>query len=320
MQLEEKLYTSTEVAVILGVSLRSVYRYLDEGKLDAEVKTATGRHRFTKQNILDFLYPNGQTQEKQKEAKAEASERAEEKKAAESKSAKPEDLSKYEVPSFKEEVPVEPAEEIKPVAKAAPVAEVGETVEEEPVDWLEKFRAAANKYREEETKKTEHPAPLSEPITAAPEKTESISGNAFAVEEREPEKEPQGDQSYYYRSLTGGLKDIAQNIDKSSRKASVDYAFTLNAGMSLHKPIKPFSVLHVYIRPEDREFYERMLHLVPAEENNAQLCLLSSKNKSLFDSKKEMHGLYVVSDAQLKKDLIDNGEEGLAREFDSIVL
>ena len=59
IQLENKLYTSTEVADILGVSLRSVYRYIEENKLNPEVKTATGRHRFTKQNIIDFLYPNG---------------------------------------------------------------------------------------------------------------------------------------------------------------------------------------------------------------------------------------------------------------------
>ena len=58
-QFTEKLYTSTEVADILGVSLRSIYRYLDENKLQAEIKTATGRHRFTKNNINDFLHPQG---------------------------------------------------------------------------------------------------------------------------------------------------------------------------------------------------------------------------------------------------------------------
>src|SRR3989304_6090439 len=59
INLEDKLYTSTEVADILGVSLCSVYRYIEEDKLQAEVKTATGRHRFTKKTILDFLYPGG---------------------------------------------------------------------------------------------------------------------------------------------------------------------------------------------------------------------------------------------------------------------
>ena len=51
LQLDERLYTSTEVAEILGVSLRSVYRYLEENKITADIKTATGRHRFSRQNI-----------------------------------------------------------------------------------------------------------------------------------------------------------------------------------------------------------------------------------------------------------------------------
>ena len=59
MQLEDRYYTSTEVAEILGVSLRSVYRYMEDNKLTAEIKTATGRHRFTRENIINFLYPDG---------------------------------------------------------------------------------------------------------------------------------------------------------------------------------------------------------------------------------------------------------------------
>ena len=58
LDIKDRLYTSSEVAEILGVSLRSVYRYLEEGKLDADIKTATGRHRFSKKNILDFLQPS----------------------------------------------------------------------------------------------------------------------------------------------------------------------------------------------------------------------------------------------------------------------
>ncbi len=63
IDLKDRLYTSSEVAEILGVSLRSVYRYLEEGKLDADIKTATGRHRFSKKNILDFLQPGGITKD-----------------------------------------------------------------------------------------------------------------------------------------------------------------------------------------------------------------------------------------------------------------
>lgn len=312
MQLEEKLYTSTEVAEILGVSLRSVYRYLDEDKLQAEVKTATGRHRFTKQNILDFLYPQDRkgTTVSNMEVKPTAKEIRE-------------DFVKHDIPTFKEEAPVVPEEPVtEPVEE--PKAETESKVEfeaeevevaeekEEPIDWLEKFRSAANKYREEEeAKKAVEP----EAVPVA----DSISGvSSFAFEEKAEEAPESQDHEYYYRSLTGGLKDIAQNIDKSARKASVDYAFTMNAGLSLHKPIKPFSLLHVYVRPEDREFFERMLHLVPAEEGNSQLCLLTSGKKSIFNDKKEMHGLSVVSDNQLKSDLIDHGEDALAGELDSL--
>ena len=117
----------------------------------------------------------------------------------------------------------------------------------------------------------------------------------------------------------GGLKDIAQNIDKSAKKASIDYAFTMNSGLSLHKPIKPFSMLHVYVRPEDKEFFERMLNLVSSDENSAQLCLIVTRSGKIFEAKKEMHGLSVVADMQLKKDLLDYGEESLAREFDAMI-
>jgi excisionase family DNA binding protein len=299
MNLEEKLYTSTEVAEILGVSLRSVYRYLDEGKIQAEVKTATGRHRFTKQNILDFLYPDGaQTAG----AAAPAKEPKEEPKVVE-KEVKEEVTVEVEEPAV--EAPAEPAP-----------AEAKVEPEEETIDWLEKFRAAASKYKEEEAAKVQvEETPVEEaPVEPAPAEDMTLAGTA--KEEAAPQKE-EDKQFAYYRSLAGGLKDIAQNIDKSAKKASIDYAFTMNAGLSLHKPIKPFSLLHAYIRPEDKEFFERMLNLVPSNESNAQLALISTKEKTIFDNSREMHGLNVVSDIQLKNDLLEYGEEQLAKEFDA---
>lgn len=294
MNLEEKLYTSTEVAQILGVSLRSVYRYLEEGKLDAEVKTATGRHRFTKQNILDFLYPK--------------------------------DATTKLVPQPVREKPVEVRQRQTVPAKA--VAEDEDT--EEQVDWLAKFREAAKKFREEEAKQVE-PVPVreepaaavSEPVYAEPVKPKATF-NPFDSFKTDDDYEPKTDPTpvkefYFYRSMLGGLKDIAQNIDRSARKSSVDYAFTRNAGLSLHKPIRPFSLLHAYVRPEDKEFFEKALHLVLSDENNAQLCLISTKEKEIFLTKRELHNLYVVSDNQLKRDLGDAGEDDLVAELNSVL-
>lgn len=56
-ELEDKLYTAPEAADILGVSLRTVYRYIKDGKLLFETRTRSGRYLFTKEAISSFLYP-----------------------------------------------------------------------------------------------------------------------------------------------------------------------------------------------------------------------------------------------------------------------
>lgn len=289
MNLEEKLYTSTEVAQILGVSLRSVYRYLEEGKLDAEVKTATGRHRFTRQNILDFLYPNkdNTTQNTQNNTEQQLTQ-----------AAKPVAKPKIKEEPIKKPAVVETEEDDEP------------EVEEEPVDWLAKFREAASKFKTEETTT----APATSTYTNTNVETETVADLSEPAPAPAPAKAAQ--TRFFYRSMLGGLKDIAQNIDKSARKASVDYAFTLNAGLSLHKPIKPFSILHVYVRPNDKDLFEKMLQLVPSESDTAQVCLILSEKSSIYDGKKELHGLYVVSNIQLKADLLEAGDEELSRELD----
>lgn len=305
MNLEEKLYTSTEVAEILGVSLRSVYRYLEEDKLIAEVKTATGRHRFTKQNILDFLYPNGA----KKETSAEAFQEKVKVKAERTKTS--EAFAPKTVPDVKEMGFVS---EAKPV-KTEPTKEARETRETE-IDWLAKFREAAGKFKAEASETPE----TSSVVLEQPKETLSgLQDFPFgSVGTGETEEQDISAKKHYYRSAIGGLKEIAQNIDKSAKKASVDYAFTLNAGLSLHKPIKPFSVLHVYVRSIDKDLFEKMLHLTPSDEESAQLCLLISNRSSIYQDKKELHGLYVVSDFQLKNDLLEVGEEDLASEIDHI--
>ncbi|MBW6441634.1 helix-turn-helix domain-containing protein [Patescibacteria group bacterium] len=295
IKIENKLYSSTEVAEILGVSLRSVYRYLEEGKLTAEVKTATGRHRFTRQNIVDFLYPGGAPE-------------------GDVVVEQPISVPTPPTPSQQEQTPVAPqvsVEEPKAQEVPTPVQEpvvpqptmqvetqkVEPQVEEEHVDWLAKFREAAKKF--EET-------------------TEEVSGLG-TVEQAPVEEVAPKSQMMYYRSRLGGLKDVAQNIDKTSRNSGLDYAFTLNAGLSLYKPISPFSVLHVYIRPKDKDFFERILALTPSDEANAQLCVLTSDDDSVYNTADEMHGLKVVSKKKLVED-ISELKADLMKEAESILV
>lgn len=295
IKLENKLYSSGQVAEILGVSLRSVYRYLEENKLSAEVKTATGRHRFTRQNIIDFLYPTGVPEgEVVLEQPIEAVEKKVAKEEVVEEAPKVEEVAK-KVKVEIEEVPVEEPK----VAQKLEVKEEKvkpEAAEEEPVDWLAKFREAAKKFEDQAT--------------------EEVTG--LGADEEKPAPAKEESKLFFYRSRLGGLKDIAQNIDKTSRNSGLDYAFTLNAGLSLYRPINPFSVLHVYTRPKDKDFFERILALTPSDESNAQLCIIASDEDSLYSEVDEMHGLKIVDKKRLIEDISQMDEE-LLKEAESIL-
>ena len=301
IKLENKLYSSTEVAEILGVSLRSVYRYLEEGKLRAEVKTATGRHRFTRQNIVDFLYPSGIPEEEAVEERGPASSVYSQVKTTPSASAP---VSGTADKSVTEEKKVEMEEPVIPRPDPTMKVEVEEKIEEkkeeeeeQQVDWLAKFREAARKFEES---------------------SEQLSDLDTTTQVAEEEKAPRR-EIFYYRSRLGGLKDIAQNIDKTSRNSGLDYAFTLNAGLSLYKPISPFSLLHVYVRTKDKDFFERILALVPSDESNAQLCIITSDEDDLYANADDMHGLRVVNKKRLIEDITEMKND-LMKEAESILM
>jgi hypothetical protein len=189
--------------------------------------------------------------------------------------------------------------------------------ETEPVDWLARFRAAAEKYRNEQAAvgvTDEEPVRATRKTNEAPVIEKTIDSFIPKYEEVVIEEKAE----YYYLSGIGGLKDIAQGLDKAAKKASVDYVFTMDAGLSLFKPIRPFSVIHAYVRPQDREYFEKTLKLTEVSKSSAQLCLLMSDEKDLYASKAEMYGLSVVSKERLKLDLISNGEKDLVSELDNL--
>jgi excisionase family DNA binding protein len=284
----EKLYTSTEVAQILGVSLRSIYRYLDENKIQAAVKTATGRHRFTKENINDFLHPNNNTK---------PSNSFNENNTVSNEPTKYDSMSSKSAFVETRDSTVLSKEPERIVENKEPEKEA---IKDEPVDWLARFRQAAEKYKSQDIS-----------IDRSRD-TEDVYVPASKV--AEPEKnEP---EYLYYRSGVGGLKEIAQSLDKSAKNASLDYAFTMQAGLSLHKPIKPFSLIHSYIRPSDRAYFEKVLQLAPCARDTAQLCLIVSNDGKIYSDRSELHGLYVVSDQQIKLDLLSDGETDLANEIE----
>ena len=426
MKLEDRFYTSTEVAEILGVSLRSVYRYLEEGKLLAEVKTATGRHRFTRQNIIDFLYPSGDvavsddneiTGTGQTEQPAQVS--------------APVQTSQDSGSSGTADTDSETEEQL-----SDGTTDADDDDEDEEIDWLAKFREAAERHRtqlntddtteddssdlelseeasgtseEQDTEEGAMPAeldtgdvqqvqgvsqqaaqqetvseevpvtpkaeplpvePAAAPVASVPQSeqvsadattatttssssvaepspsvvapkvaatptvqvpttepaTKKVDSDSISSLASQPQPKPASkveevvDQKdavedvYYYKSSVAGLKDLAQMINKTAAASSVPYAFTLYAGLSLHKLIRPFSILHAYVRNSDRELFEKALNLTHSEESNAQVVLYVDR-QGVLSKKKEIHGLSVVADSQLKKDLLAFGETDLAEEL-----
>ena len=319
MQLDDRFYTSTEVAEILGVSLRSVYRYLEDDKLKAEVKTATGRHRFTKNNILDFLYPDGRSPLLFDDSSTEPATPA-------VQSSTPAETAPASVaPAVQTAVTPTPA----PTQEAA-ASEAKPDATEEEVDWLSKFREAATKYKEDQAVPAQSPPPAqampqpTQPVQEAPQAQpaqpipQPVQPAPQPVQPT-PQPATQGPVLMYYRSMLGGLKDVAQNLDKSARNSNLDYAFTLSAGASLHKPIKPFATLHSYVRSSDRDFFEKILRLTPANESNAQLCLVISDDAGIYSSKEEVHGLHVVAKSRLKADIASFGDQTLAQEMADVL-
>jgi len=467
IDLKDRLYTSSEVADILGVSLRSVYRYLEEGKLDADIKTATGRHRFSRKNILDFLRPSenqissnnsshtfekdtddvldlpalsktvsdkndddfdfdfdeeflknlekttdnqtlnkdenensyskvkgGDYQdddlekllrefEEQENLKDQSEEEFPSKSSLNSatdNSISPDDelerllkslesslgddfntdssnsiknnqntTTKSEVfddfdfdfdfnlgSESKDETINKQETESKPINHALNSASnsIADADEDSEDNWLERFRKAAEKNsvkKEEVTPAKEEPhfsnmfenTNLDVFFDSDTKKTvmEEVSiisntkNTANSFENTAEIDESDDRYEYFYTSSLGGLKEIAQTADSIARKFDIDYAFTLNAGLSLHKPIAPFSIIHLYVREKDLELFEDYLKLNPSTEESASVCLITQDSNEVFRDVYELHGLNVVSNVQLRSDLIDKGLDKLAREI-----
>ena len=472
LDIKDRLYTSSEVAEILGVSLRSVYRYLEEGKLDADIKTATGRHRFSKKNILDFLQPsdsNSRNNEKSivNEAsfpKAPTPEKLStfssvdtvadefdfdnffetdvvkkdsvfpstsnlQNKTSLADSVKDDnqnyldesdDLEKLfeelekefvsqnsnnnlqtdkQVSKLTEDefdfnfdfldkdenvsdyLKVDPANnqilsskkntfddsdfdfldnffdskeekkssndvqndkkeedefdffdldsvfEDSSVKGSPSVNNVSNSQVEQKDDsegWLERFRKASEKVNtQENVKKNNEDFDLSSFFNNKKDTStfslkhndyQSTSQSDITKDDFKSSREERK-KEYYYISSLSGPKEIAQTIDKVSRKFDLDYAFTMNAGLSLHKDISPFTLIHVYINERDLEIFEDYLKLTPSSERDAHLCIFPSRDREIFEDSYELNGLFVVSNVQLRSDFIDKGMDNYAREI-----
>jgi hypothetical protein len=220
-----------------------------------------------------------------------------------------------------EEKPLQPKqEEIKPIVGRNSIDDSEEDSED---NWLERFRKAAQRNTSSTSSQ-----PVKDTLSDNFFDNSSIdhffdnainslsATNSISEETGLKTEKLKENREYYYSSSLNGLKEIAPNVDRIAKKFDTDYAFTLNAGLSLHKPISPFTLIHSYVRGRDLELFEDYLNLTEVDSpSEASVCLIVPSDSSIFEDSYELHGLYVVSNVQLRSDLIDKGFDKLAREI-----
>lgn len=444
IEIADKLYTSTQVADILGVSLRTLYRYMEDGKIQS-MRTASGRHRFTKQQILDFLnasggdymrdsmdeapaqrgnqfqsqpyqpqyaqnpdqgqrpqdqwQPNqgqqfsvpgqqgqsGQTQQygygqqqtrqydqrdfdtlsqgqrnpqdqNQSQAWSQQPGQSQGFQGNENRqNQQPQPYARMDSTGFPSQVDFNDSEDDleddefqtddQPIQPGMGNQSNPDSNVRQPsysVDEWDDFSA----YRRREStfdqmdNQVQQPAveatsPVVEqrPPAAAPsEYSMQVSRSAEVRYQQQQQPQPQAarfdqveetDENIsapagnirYYKSDYTDLIELAKKIKQTGDSKDLEYAFTMDAGLSLHKLIRPFTILHFYANPEDMQIWKDELKLVPTQRKEEANIGVVVNTDIVFVSTKEIGGFRVVEDKILLRDLSNAREESLVKEF-----
>jgi len=293
MELQDRFYSAPEVAQILGVTLRSLYRYIDSGKLEA-FKTAGGQLRFTKESIIKFMGPS---------------------------------IKKEPVePRYFEEDTVAR----RPVAIRRPLPgrqdlPSSQEVEEPSVTETEEYHPVTPKTLPPRTPfasrravftprvaAEEEQAPVRRPL---PRATSIFEEEVEGKEELEGLERPRGrveavkkpKQQLLYASSIKDLRLLAQKIQKSCTNAHVPYALTGYAGMSLYQEMPPFSTIELYVRLDDLSFFENALQATPVIlGDDANLQFREVSDISFWQKVSNYKGFQVATRDVLETDLAED--------------
>lgn len=332
MQLEDRLYSSSEVAKILGVSRRTLYRYLESGSLSS-MQLPSGRHRFTKEQVEAFLVENYGSADSRDIGKSPLNitsnkvdnnmgvEKTEGKVAEEVK--RPSVFSKVnKTPQFETDAEVnvttpelETEEEEQKELLETPLNQVEEQAEVKKQDEVSSVAEEAEEAEEEEETEEaeeEETEEVDEVVEDLKKTLSSLFEDEDETEDEEEDevaqkKEDKSDKNsfQYYSSSITDLKKLAKTIKVASENSNVQYAFTGQAGASLFGEVSPFGQLHLYIRKNDMLFFEKRFNLTEASEEDSNVAL------KIVDELPEHNivmGFKVVSLPVLKKDLIQLGD------------
>lgn len=294
MELEDRLYASTEVAKILGVSRRTLYRYLESGTLGS-MHLPSGRHRFTKDQVEAFLVKTYGTNNLKVVETVKPTVVAEVQTTVEIKS--------------ESDLVVEEVEVVRPSIFSKIKAEVQEPVVveefEEEVEVLEQV---------EEDVEDQAQIDDEEDVDEVVEDLKKTLSSLFDDSEDDVKATPVAkssakDNFNFYSSSISDLKKLAKTVKVASENSNVQYAFTGQAGASLFGEVSPFGQLHLYIRKNDMLFFEKRFDLEETSQDESNVAL------KVVDELPEhtiVMGFKVVNLPTLKKDLIQLGDSATA--------
>lgn len=352
IELKDKLYTSTQVAEILGVSLRTLYRYMEDSRI-ASMRTASGRHRFTKDQILDFLnggevdlsedtetYTNTTTKEEQKPSldsvtspSVDSFSKHKDSGSLFSSTATVNNNDNYS----RQSDDLFAKEDLKPLSIEED--DIKDDDDEFVDEYVDDFDDDID--LEDDPIVAENPArkgPFSSSQVEEKkvyndyfkrEETQVSSANDFSrkpVEEKvsEPVSKPAVEEMVdmgtdlnfrYYKSDNTDLIRLAKKIAEVASSKDLEYAFSGYAGLSLHFLIKPFTLLHFYANPEDMQIWKEELNLTPVSKKEDANIGVIVNTDIVFVPTKEMGNFKVVEDKVLLRDLSDHREDDLVRQF-----
>ena len=407
--LEEKLYTSEETASILGISLRTLYRYLKKGEIEAETKTQSGTFRFTRKQIYKYLYPDRYSKilETLKNSQNKTQDKItyidEDSSATQVQNTNEGDLKNVDSSLDLKKDEVATPEETQPAINSEQNSDQHNDVSKVLADSANNLLdsntntnnasvvstpiTTSKPYSDEEAKKiteqrdnvdlddelksledlldvskTQQSTPgdnslqnsaqvqqtpptnnqnqinsninLSANTAQSPLEVPSHTNNSSQsnlntndLNSPLPSTSPASNDSVpssnsanlnnevwkYFINSNKDILDLAREISSISNETGRKYAATMRGGLSLHHDIDEFNIVHFYVSKEDFNWYVSELGLQPCSEADANICLISTSDSSIFESSYKLRGLQVVSDSRLIQDLMAHGEKELAK-------
>ena len=340
LELKEKLYTSSQVANILGVSLRTLYRYMESGKIKS-LRTASGRHRFTKQQILQFLntdpveakpidenLDNTSIYGKKNDDHFDFGSVQNDIDFS-SISASMDNRNISNNPSSGDFSGIDDDVNSTLTLNSDDMS-FGDITNDQvsQTNTSSRFesvtQAASPKALDNQAQSSTNFEVDSEFLTdfidndntdGIKDSEKTVIQNPVVKEIVESNKKVYSEIRYYQSTMTADTIELAKKINDLAKFKGLDYAFSCYAGLSLYFLLdKEFYTIHFYANLEEHDEWAKGLGLVECDKSEANIAIMINSD-IVFPAYKVVYDYRVIDDSVLMKDLRDLGENELVDQF-----